>query len=288
MKMTKDEIRDLKKQHRLELVMQETGEVFDSSMPSQWQSTSTPGLTVDLSRQLYDIKQPGKNDSGDVIGWLRYRYSWTFEQAIRFLRNRPADPERIEQPKALKAKKEKVMINTVGEMEPVDHWQKKALQIGGESIRKYFSWSTWDFALSGEEIRIDPVIAPQITRCQHCDKRFDWLGTLDQNVDLVPQLFGYEVEHAMSIPIIAYSIKHRLKIDLGQVKQADVQDTFNELSALLDGVFVEDDHGIVCVDCAAKEAKFYAAVSMCERSARIREQDEDAHCVTAGRGGAHK
>jgi len=61
MKTNKDDIRLLKSKHRLELVMQETGESFevDSAKSDLWHSTLTHGLTVDIRRQRYEIKKPG-------------------------------------------------------------------------------------------------------------------------------------------------------------------------------------------------------------------------------------
>jgi hypothetical protein len=282
MKMTKDEIRALKLKHRLELViMQETGEDFeiDSKHPDQWHSKGTPGLTVDISRQIFDDRSQGKANSGDVIAWLRDYYSWTFEQAIRYLRNRPADPKREDLPKATKGRKNKNTSLAAGEVKPLDHWQEKALQLGGERIRKYFAWSSWDFILSNEEIRIDPVIAPDITHCQHCNKRFDWIDLLDQNVDLVPELSGYRLEHVGPIPIIAYSIKRRLKVDISRLKQTEVQDALDELLDAQNGVFVEDEDGIICTDCASKELKFHLALSLCKRSAQGRERAEAGGAV---------
>jgi hypothetical protein len=285
-KMTKGEIRALKNKHYLEMVMQETGEVFeiDPDRPEQWRSKSTPGLIVDISRQIYyDIKQPGRDDSGDVIGWLRRCYSWTFDQAIVYLRKRTPDPKREDPPKGSRAAKNKEKLHTASEIEPVDHLQKKALQLGGEGIREYFSWNSWEFPLR-EHIRIEPVIAPQITHCQHCGKRFDWLGVIDQNVDLVPQLFGYSLKQAGPIPMIAYCIKRRLQLDIAHLERGEIQNTFDEIQDALGDVFIEDDDGIVCVDCVSKEVRFYVALSMCERSARSREENEENACVTAGRG----
>ena len=289
MKMTKDEIRALKSKHRLELVMHETGEVFeiDSKHPDQWNGKSTPGLVVDISRQIFDIKLPKKNESGDVIAWLRIRYSWTFDQAIRFLRNRPADPKREDLPRT--AKKNKNISRPVMEVKPLDRWQEKALQIGGERMRQYFAWSSWDFVLSIQETRIDPVIAPQIAHCQRCNKDLDWLDLLDQNLAMVPHLFGYQLEHTGPIPTIAYSIKRLLKVDISRLKQVEIQDAFSEMmDALNDGVFTEENDGIVCVECAFKEMKLHIALSLCERSARSREQANDSGaCVTGGRGETH-
>jgi len=271
MKTTKDETRALKNKHRLELVMQEAGEIFDgnSTTGELWLSASTPGLTVDTRRQIYEIKFPGKDESGDVIAWLKCRYSWTFSMAVKFLQKRPADPKRQDLPTAARAaKKSRAARNIEDETKPIDHLQEEALQIGGDRIREYFSWSHWDLVLYNlrEEIRIDPTFAPQITQCQRCDKRFDWLSALEKNLMQIPVQHGYKLQHVGPIPIVAYSIKR-------YIETSDL-----ELPGIVEALgtaFVEDENGVVCVECAVKEIKFQVALSLCERSARAREQAEE-------------
>jgi hypothetical protein len=91
----KDDIRLLKSKHRLELVMQEAGEIFevDAANPDQWKSKNTFGLTVDTRRQMYEIKRPGMDtEAGDVLAWLQRRYTWNFPMAKKFLQRRAPDP----------------------------------------------------------------------------------------------------------------------------------------------------------------------------------------------------
>src|SRR5689334_18308685 len=120
MKTNKDDIRALKTKHRLELVMQEAGEIFEANPANaeQWVSRSTPGLTVDILRQIYEIKFPGKDESGDVIAWLKRRYSWTFGMAVKFLQKRPADPKRQEVSPAAKPKKSKPVQSVEAQTKP--------------------------------------------------------------------------------------------------------------------------------------------------------------------------
>lgn len=127
-KMTKDEIRALKKKHRLERVMQETGEVFevDAKHSELWHSTTMAGLSVDITRQLFEIRRPGMDvQSGDVIAWLQLRYRWSFAYAMSFLQKRPADPEITQAPKKQKSNKRQAIIIDDA-IEPIDHWQSKA------------------------------------------------------------------------------------------------------------------------------------------------------------------
>ena len=59
MKMTNDEIRTLKKLHLLQSVMQEAGEKFivDPSNTELWHSIITQGLTVNVRRQQFEVKE---------------------------------------------------------------------------------------------------------------------------------------------------------------------------------------------------------------------------------------
>ncbi len=276
--MTKDDIRTLKNKHRLELVMQETGEVFEinSDNPDHWRSTITPGLSVDIRRQLYEIKQPGKDESGDVIAWLKRRYSWAFGMVINFLQKRPPDPKRQDVPDTKKTKKLRTASSIEDESKPLDHWQEKALQIGGEKIRKYLSWSFWDLILYTDETRIEPVFAPEVTACPRCEESFDWLNESKKSFIQIPVQHGYKLQHGGPIPVIAYSIKRRLKIvDLGLKGNEQLENAFNQLSDELGALFAEEEDSIVCEKCAWHEYDFQIALSLCKRSARIREQAKD-------------
>ena len=277
MKTNKEDIRALKSKHRLELVMQETGEVLEVSPANaeQWLSKSTPGLIVDIRRQIYEIKFPGKDESGDVIAWLERRYSWTFGMAVKFLQKRQGDPKGQALQFAVKPKKSKVTASIEDETKPVDHLQEKALQLAGERIREYFSWSYWDLVIFRvrEEIRIEPSHVPEITHCQRCDERLDWISASESNFVQVSVAHGHKLQRSGSIPVIAYSIRRPLKIsDLGSSGK-EFEDAFNQLAVELGALFVED--GVVCVKCAWKEFDFRNALSLCERSARAREQTEE-------------
>jgi hypothetical protein len=278
MKMTKDDIRELKNKHRLELVMQESGEVFEPSSadPDHWLSTITPGLSVDIRRQIYEIKQPGKDESGDVIAWLKRRYSWNFGMVIKFLQKRSADPKRQNIPPSKKTKKPKKANSLEGKSKPIDQWQQRALEIGGERIRKYFSWSHWDLILYTDETRIEPAYAPDITACQRCERKLDWLKASENSLAQIPVAHGYQLQRVGPIPIIVYSIKRRLKIsDLGLSGNEQLEDAFDQLTDELGALFAEEEDGIVCEKCAWDEYDLQIALSLCRRSARIREQAEE-------------
>jgi len=277
-KMTKDDIRALKKKHRLELVMQETGEVFevDSKHPDQWHSTTTAGLSVDTARQLFEIKRPGQDvQSGDVIDWLQLRYRWNFAYALSFLQKRPADPEFAPAPKKQKSNKRQVVdIDDV--LEPVDHWQRKALELGGERIRSYFSRSHWSLIVHHEEVRIEPIYIPYETHCQRCEKKLDWVKVANESIRMVPDVYGDKLARLQNIPVIAYSIKKRLRsYDLGFTERGKLEDAFNDLIEILGDVYIDDTDGIVCADCAWKEYLFQCALALCEKSARLREEAEE-------------
>ena len=288
MKTNKEDIRALKNKHRLEMVMQEAGEKFevDSNDKNILRSTSTPGLTIDLYRQSYEIKQPGRAEEGDVLTWLQRRYSWSFSMAVNFLQSRPADPKRQDPPQAAKTKKSKSLPIVEDETKPLDKWQEKALKVGGERVRQYLTWSYWDLVLYTDEIRIDPTHAPDVATCPRCDQRIDWDEGEEKSLVKIHTLNGYQLKHVGPIPVVAYSIKHRLKIsDLGLKSSGEFEKALNDLVDELGAVFVEEDDGVICSECAWREYNFQRALSLCKRSARKREQaDDERRTVTAGRG----
>ena len=199
MKMTKEEIRALKKKHLLELVMQEAGEVFEvnPANPDQWQSTITPGLFVDIRRQIYEIKLPGKDESGDLFEWLKRRYSWTFGMVINFLQKRPADPKTKEPIKSTKKTKVKINLNDEWKMvshiytdpitgsksygikynrEAMDELQKKAFEIADEWILDYFSKPSYELFSEIIEFphRFKRTVDFDIEECANCETPFNW------------------------------------------------------------------------------------------------------------------
>ena len=58
---TRIDLQELKSRHRLELVMKETGEVFDESGPV-WKSTQRGGLLVDLEKQSWRLENGAGGD----------------------------------------------------------------------------------------------------------------------------------------------------------------------------------------------------------------------------------
>lgn len=269
-KMTKTQIYELKKKHRLEIVMQEAGEAFEADPKNSdlWRSTITPGLVVDLRRQSWEINVPGMDKkSGDVIEWLKLRYSWSFGQIIKYLSRRPTDPKRKDPPRALKQEQ------MLPEAEPVDDLQAHALELAGDRIRGYFSWSFWELVLYLDEIRIEPVHAPDITHCGRCDKRLDWYGEAQKHLEMIPARFGYRLQYVGDLPVIAYSIKRRLKLSDVDLKGSEA---LEDLTYDLGSVFVEEEDGIVCRSCAWDEYKFQIALSLVKRAAGSAAQRDTA------------
>lgn len=264
-RISPEEKKELKARHRLECVMQESGERFeaDSKRPNLWRSLNTPGLVVDVDRQTFKITS-GRDtiESGDVIAWLIYRNGWTFPQALRFLQKRRPDPKRVETPRPAKAE---ALQNAVDEDEPkpLDRWQEKALEIAGERIREYFSWTWYSLLTYLEETRIEPTHAPGETICPRCEERIDWQM---EKVEIQVE-HGYRLKHVGPIPVIAYSIKHRLKAEDFGVES-------DELIEALRGVFVEEEDGVICQACAWREYDFQIALELVKKSAWKRSEEE--------------
>lgn len=199
MKMNKDDIRILKSKHRLELVMQETGESFnvDAAKPDQWHGTITHGLTVDIRRQAYEFKKPGMDiEAGDVLTWLQRRFNWSFAMAINYLKKRPADPKRETQPAKVKSYKQKqfqqsdylTVSNIYTNPETgaqsystsynyliMDDLQKRALNLWHDAV-KYFDKSSdevWN-KLIDYPSRFKTVIDFSISKCANCETPFNW------------------------------------------------------------------------------------------------------------------
>lgn len=298
MKTNKDDIRLLKSKHRLELVMQETGESFevDAAKPDLWHSTITPGLTVDIRRQLYEIKKAAlETEAGDVFKWLQQRYSWTFGMALKFLQKRAPDPKQTTPP-ALVEKKIQIIRNDEDDIKPLDKWQERALEIGGERMRKYFPWSFWNLILYLPEIRIEPTHAPDITTCPRCGERLTWHFEKQTHAINIDGHAAYQRKHSGPIPTIAYSIKQRLNVSgLGMEGSQELKSVFEEaqvntalqkkiillIANSFDGLlteigacFVEEEDGVVCEKCAWKEYDFQIALDLCKTSASRREAAE--------------
>jgi len=247
-KTNRIDVRALKAKHRLELVMQETGEVFevDPKRSDLWRSLTTPGLTVDLRRQLFEIKKPAtvSVETGDVIAWLRYRYGWSFGMALRYLERRTPDPEGETQPARRGSDIDQVRDERT-EPEPLDHLQQRALEICGDRIQELLSWSL-DELVTIDATRISPVDAPGVEECAHCGERFDWEIQRTLRCDSM----GNFRRLTFPIPIRAYSIKREGEVD------------------------EEEDDEVVCLDCALVEHDFQVAFRLVKASARRREEKE--------------
>jgi len=298
MKTNKEDVRLLKTKHRIELVMQEMGESFevDAAKSEQWHGTITHGLTVDIRRQMYEIKKPGTNtETGDVFTWLQTHFNWSFAMAITYLKKRPSDPKHEIQPTK---RKNQIIRNDEDEVKPLDTWQEKALLIGGEGIRKYFSWQWLSLAMYMPETRIEPTHAPEITHCPRCAERIDWSFERTMKPIVISGNNCFEHVHEGGIPVIAYSIKRRIdysgfglegskelkevydEAKLSEVLQKKINwaiaNSFDSLIGVTSDLFVEEEDGVVCEKCAWQEYDFQIALGLCKKSARRREEVEAA------------
>lgn len=294
-RLTKEEKQELKNRHRLECVMQESGERFeaDAKKPHLWNSATMPGLVVDTKRQTFTHPIT----SGDVFTWLLWRNNWTFPQAIRYLQNRPPDPQRVEAAQPARREDRPAYVAREGyfesespdleiessglyergvgsrdgktfyiyELKPVDRWQEKALEIAGDRIRKFFTWQWYSLAMM-DETRIEPVFVPGVTECARCEKRIDW------NVEKIEirktDGWGntyFQHEHIGAIPVIAYSVKHPLRPwDFGIENE--------ETSEALSGLWLEEE--VICGNCAWREYDLLQALELVKKSAYRRMERE--------------
>jgi hypothetical protein len=279
-KMTKTEIYELKKKHRLERVMQEAGEAFEADPKNSelWQSTITPGLVVDLRRQSWEINAPGMDKkTGDVIDWLKLRYSWNFGQIIKYLSRRPRDPKRKDPPQAAKQEHVPQIVNVGDDLQPVDDLQRRALNLAGDRIKDYFSWPFWKLVLYLRSVRIEAMQAPDFfhTHCDRCEELLNWEGEAKKHLERIPVQFDYSLQYVGELPIIAYAIKHRVRLeDVGRLKGNDaITEAINQIVDELENVYVEEEDGIVCRSCAWREYNFQNALVLVMRSAARREHE---------------
>ena len=246
MKTNRIDVRALKAKHRLELVMEET-EVFavDPKRSDLWRSLTTPDLTVDLRRQLFEIKKPGAVavETGDVIAWLRYRYGWSFGIALRYLERRTPDPEGETQPTRRGSDIDQVRDERT-EPEPLDHLQQRALEICGDRIQELLSWSEWELITSIDVTRIEPTHAPGVEECAHCGELFDWRVETTMGRDRMGNL----CQQVDPLPLRAYVVKH---------PTGD-----------------EEDDEIVCLRCGRAEYDFQRAFRLIKASAQQREEKQ--------------
>lgn len=181
---TKEEIKVLKSNHRLELVMQqEARESFetDAKKPDQWHSTITPGLTVDIRRQVYELARPGMDtESGDVLAWLQRHYGFTFKKAVSFLMARPSDPKNTTQPakvkKSAQVAKKKQDDFHYPDANAMDEDQTRAFDLAHSWIEKYFSMSSSEIQLLINKTpqRFKKVIDLRVEKCASCETPFNW------------------------------------------------------------------------------------------------------------------
>jgi hypothetical protein len=291
----KEDIRLLKSKHRLELVMQETGENLevDAAKSDLWRSKNTPGLSVNVTRQLYELARPGMDtESGDVIAWLQSRYGWSFGKVITYLQKRKITKHEAAPVK----KKNKIIRKDEDKAKPLDHWQEKALEIGGERIREYFSWSWDSLVMYIPDTRIEPVHAPSEEYCGRCGEQINWHFEKILKPVFVSGNNCFERMHDGQIPVIAYSIKRRidyscvwlegsneLKEVYDEAKLSDamrkkinwaIANSFDSLIYVTSVLFVEEEDGIVCAKCACREYDFQIALKLCRTSAYRREEAE--------------
>lgn len=279
MKANKEDIRVLKSKHRLELVMQEAGEVFevDAEHSDQWHSKTTPGLTVDIRRRLYEIKKPGMDsETGDVLAWLQRRYGWSFGMAVKFLQSCPPDPKSETQPAQVAKAKKKVMplsseyvIKTVLNKDPItgrqdygieyrydlmDDLQRRALDAAGDWVIKYFTKSSREIFEKMNEYPhgFKQVVNFEIRKCAHCEKPFSWQAVAEI-------AYAQEVVKWIGVAV---------SIEEGEVMGNLTADDGEEIDKLpIDADFV------ICEECLRKiYAPHYMALDLCRRSARRREE----------------
>ncbi|MCC6568938.1 MAG: hypothetical protein IT315_06850 [Anaerolineales bacterium] len=276
--MNKTDTRTLKKKHRIELVMQEAGERFeaDPKYPNILRSTVTPGLIVNTNMQAYELTRPGvrKTDSGDVIAWLRSRYSWSFTTALKFLQKRPPDPadERVIRVRQSNAKtafeQSDYVIETVLYTDPVtgrqdrgysinysimDALQKRALDLWHDAY-KYFnkrSDEVWD-KLQNYPSRFKPVIDFEVDKCANCETPFDWQAGA----------VAYAEEKSEFITIYGESDE--------EINGRNID--FTGQMAETDELFI-DQGFVICEKCMRGiYAPHYKALLLCYRSACRREE----------------
>lgn len=257
MKANNDDIRLLKIKNRIELVMQETGENLevDTAKPDLWRSKNTPGLSVNVTRQLYELARPGMDtESGDVIAWLRSRYGWSFRKAKTYLENRKITKHEA----ALVVKVAKAERNTKAKnksndynYDGMDAWQEAALETAGAWVTKYFdktSGEIWQ-TLSKMPNRFKQVIDFRIEKCAHCETPFNW------------QVFG----------TFAFAQEESEEIDINFLSDNEDESAYVYID---EKVFIDVDF-VICEKCARGfYAKRYRGLRLAFRSAIRREKAE--------------
>gem|GEM_PF-4167525 len=266
------EKRVLKNKHRIEMIMQEAGEVFeqDPRLPDILISLTTIGLTVNIRKQVFDLL----NQSGDIFTWLMQRNSWTFSQAVRYLQKRPADSVRsvplstnnVSKKLTGHERKDRAPNNEEADLythqiqlngnktihiyyrKPVDIYQEKALEVNGDKMCGYFSWK-WEELIELRDLqyhRFTPVQDLSITHCDDCGRNISWHWKQKPRFELYPGLdIGTWQRRRVSLPeVFAYIV--------------------------IDG----KDEIVICGDCKRKHENFYWALDLLCKSAWKREAPE--------------
>ena len=245
---SRTDTRALKGKHRLERVMEESGEIFevDPKRPDLWRSKTTPGLSVDLRRQAFELRKPGVDpQTGDVFTWLQVRYAWPFGAALRYLEHRQADPDTDNSPATEATAGEPIRDQQV-RTEGLDPLQQRAIEIGGERIEELCTWSLFELVTNIDVTRVVPVVAPGIEECARCENQFNWRAEKSPERDPT----GNFRMRTPPIAIRAYLI------------------TRDE-----DDHEVEEDE-VVCPRCAQEEIDFQVAIRLLKTSAGRREDEE--------------
>lgn len=269
----KVDTRKLKAKHRLELVMQDTGEKFDADAanPDLWHSVTTHGLTVDTKRQRYEYKRPGMDtEAGDVIAWIQLRYAWSFSMAIKFLQKRTPDPKQETQPAKIAKRKQKKnqendFVTTTKiytdpatgaesyavsyNYEIMDNLQQRALDLWHGAV-EYFDKSSetlWD-KLQKYPHRFKQIVDSDIEKCASCETPFNW-----QN----PGTFAYAQEEETYPDFYAGCDDH---------EELDIEVN------IADPIFCDSDF-VICEKCLrGKYTPRYKALKLVWRSAYKRKE----------------
>ena len=263
--MKKIDTRGLKAKHRLELIMQELGEQFQME-GDQWRSQTTPGLIVRPRQQTYEYQRPGMDtETGDIFSWLMSRFNWSFKQAIAYLQKREPDPAPDELPEPIRSEEKQQVKSHQGKsskseyqdeekessglyecgvgsldgktyyyylLKPIDHLQERALEIGGEKMRDYFTWKAGDLLIERDRqpSRFLPVQDMEISSCDECNKPIEWwwkqkphyvyrekltpgfIGTAWERVRVIdePQVYAFEYEQFEETFCICENCKRRM------------------------------------------------------------------------------
>lgn len=280
MNMKKIDARVLKEKHRLELVMQEFGEQFEISS-DRWRSKTTPGLVIDTRQQKYERQLPGMDKvTGDLFAWLKWRFGWSFKQTVAYLQKRNPDSKQDAQPGPIKSdeasiakyqsqsseypdeEKESSGLYECGVgyrngktyfyylLKPFDGWQERALEIGGEEMREYFTWKANDLLLERDKqpSRFLPVQDMEITICDECEKTLEWWWKQKPT-------YGYKETLTPGCDGVVWK----------QIRIIDEPQVY---------AFEYERHGeifCICENCKRKKINYREALDLLYRSARKRE-----------------